>query len=621
MSKKALLLGLLFSLLLLSTPFAKLQGQNCQPSLPLVFLNTAYQLPAGKVIKVNAGDNLQSALNAAVAGDILELQAGATFAGNFTLRKKSGSGWIYIRSSKENVLPPPGTRISPTDAPNMAKILSVGMVAAFSTEAGAANYRLIGLEIGMSDSPADQFNLVNFGAGTETKLSDLPDNLILDRCYVHGNNAGNLKVGVALNCARAAILDCHIDNIHAQSGVSTFESKAIASFNGSGPFKIVNNFLEASHINILFGGAKSAIANLVPSDVEIRCNTFTKRKSWNPGDPAFQGKTWGVKNLFEIKSGQRMLLEGNVFEQCWPSDPNVAGGAQAGFGILLTTRDENGTMPWCVVQDITFQHNIIRSSNCGVSLYGSEGKGLHRVRFHNNLFTDIGGSWGNNDKTGRLFQATALDDLCLDHNTLLHSANNIIFAYGTVSGISMTNNLTQWYDGFQGLTFTGWDKNVFIGGKPAGFPAGNFFPASIADVKFADFNLGNYALSSNSPYWKKGTDGLDIGANFSTLNSTLADCTKTSTSTDETADLASELLLFPNPNVGSFVLRAEWDLISTVKIFNQLGSEVTAQVYVNQEGSTSLATVELLDPLPGIYTVQLFGPKLAARFTRFVVCK
>ncbi len=138
-------------------------AQSCQPALPNVFLNSDYKLPAGKVIRVNSGDNLQTALNVANAGDVIEIEAGATFAGNFTLRKKTGSDWIYIRSVKESLLPLPGTRISPMDAPNMPKILAVGTVPAFATEAGASNYRLVGLEIGMSGSPNDQFNLVNFG--------------------------------------------------------------------------------------------------------------------------------------------------------------------------------------------------------------------------------------------------------------------------------------------------------------------------------------------------------------------------------------------------------------------------------------------------------------------------
>jgi hypothetical protein len=576
-------------------------AQTCQAALPQAYVNTEYSLPTGNKITVNAGGNLQTALNQANPGDIIELQGGATFTGNFTLRKKNGTGWIYIRTSKENNLPAPGNRVTPADAINMARVLSAGQVSAFLTEPGASNYRLIGLEIGMPANVNDQFTLVSFGTGSETKLSDLPSNLIIDRCYIHGNNSGNLKVGVALNCKNAAIIDSRIDNIHAESGVSTFESKTISCFNGAGPFKIVNNYLEASHITILFGGAISAIPDLVPSDVEIRCNLMTRRVSWNPADPSFAGKTWGVKNIFEIKSGQRMLLEGNIFENNWPSDPNVAGGPQSGFCIVLTTRDEGGAMPWCVVQDVTFRHNIIRHTNAGVSFYGSEGQGEHRILFSNNLFEDIGGSWGSNDKTGRLFQATSIDDLCFDHNTMLHSANNILFAYGTVSKINMTNNISQWHDGFQGVSFTGWEKNVFVGGKSAGFSNTNYFPSNISMVNFVNYSGGDYRLTVNSTYRNAGTDGKDIGCDITKLNTTISACTSITTSTYQSEKHEPEVTIHPNPNPGEFRITSTGDNIKSVEVYDLIGMHTK----INSTDNLNVIEMKIANASSGLLFIRI----------------
>ena len=52
----------------------------------------------GSIVAVNAGGNLQAALNNAFCGDTIELQAGATFTGTFTLPAKScDSGrWIVV---------------------------------------------------------------------------------------------------------------------------------------------------------------------------------------------------------------------------------------------------------------------------------------------------------------------------------------------------------------------------------------------------------------------------------------------------------------------------------------------------------------------------------------------
>ena len=66
------------------------------------------------------------------------------------------------------------------------------------------------------------------------------------------------------------------------------------------------------------------------------------------------------------------------------------------------------------------------------------------------------------------------------------------------------------------LTFK---KNVLIAGTGA-WPAGNFFPASPAAVRFVDYNNGNggnYTLLNTSPYHNAGTDGKDLGADVSAV--------------------------------------------------------------------------------------------------------
>ena len=94
------------------------------PELPRQVVDTAMPTPTGKTITVSAGGDFQAALNTAALGDVIVLQAGATYSGPFTLPNKSGSGWIIVRSSADSSLPAPGTRVAPTDATNMAKILA-----------------------------------------------------------------------------------------------------------------------------------------------------------------------------------------------------------------------------------------------------------------------------------------------------------------------------------------------------------------------------------------------------------------------------------------------------------------------------------------------------------------
>ena len=61
---------------------------------------------------------------------------------------------------------------------------------------------------------------------------------------------------------------------------------------------------------------------------------------------------------------------------------------------------------------------------------------------------------------------------------------------------------------FPGATF---QKNVIVSGNSSAYPAGNFFPAGVAAVGFADSADGDFALAPSSPFRNAGTDGADIG--------------------------------------------------------------------------------------------------------------
>src|SRR5690606_23447694 len=91
------------------------------------------------------------------------------------------------------------------------------------------------------------------------------------------------------------------------------DSQAIAGWNGPGPFKIVNNYLEGAGENIMFGGATPRIEGLVPADIVIRGNHFHKPLRWRIGDPSYEGIPWSVKNLFELKNARRVVIDGNIF--------------------------------------------------------------------------------------------------------------------------------------------------------------------------------------------------------------------------------------------------------------------------------------------------------------------
>ncbi|HET9528885.1 MAG TPA: hypothetical protein VFQ92_00925, partial [Blastocatellia bacterium] len=221
-----------------------------RPELPRVLLDTTYVPPTGMTITVQSGGNLQAALDSARLGDIILLQAGARFTGNFTLPNKSGSGWITIRTSApDSALPRAGTRVTPAYASVMPKIITPNSSDALKTASGAHHYRFIGIEFGIASSVTSNSGIIQLGSGNQTSLSSVPHNIIFDRCYIHGNRSYYARRGIALNSARTAIIDSYISDIH---GYGT-DTQAICGWNGPGPFKIVNNYLEAAGENIMFG--------------------------------------------------------------------------------------------------------------------------------------------------------------------------------------------------------------------------------------------------------------------------------------------------------------------------------------------------------------------------------
>jgi hypothetical protein len=503
---------------------AEPSGGPRDPELPRVFLDTRYTPPTGNTRSVRAGENLQAALDAARPGDVVLLEAGARFVGNFTLPAKKGSGWIVIRSSTPDAnLPREGTRLTPSFSPVLAKIVSPNSGPALRTAPRAHHYRLIGVEVTVASDVRLNYGIVTLGDGSQHSRAEVPNNIILDRVYVHGHPALHVRRCVALNSAASAVIDSYLAECHTKG----FDSQAICGWNGPGPFKIVNNYLEGAGENVMFGGADPAIRNLTPSDIEIRRNHFTRPTSWKGA--------WTVKNLFELKHAQRVLVEGNVFENHWPD-------AQDGFAIVWMSFNDGGTATWSVVRDITFRRNRLRNAAGGINLASRSSPDpavpASRVRIEDNVFDNI--NVGAFTGHGRLFQLLGgVADLTIAHNTALNSDSSNAAVMMDAAPPQMArfvfrdNVITRSTYGFFGsahgeglnaISFYAapgfkFERNVFIGpDNGVVYPPNNSFPATIAAVGFANAATGDYRLAAGSRYKKAGSDGRDPGADIDAVD-------------------------------------------------------------------------------------------------------
>jgi hypothetical protein len=562
----------------LSVSSISASGFDGPAELPRVYIQSAMaNTPApGTTITVNAGGDLQSALNSASCGDTIALQAGATFSGVFTFPAKScdENHWIIVRTSAaDSALPPEGSRLTPcyagvrslpgrpafhcTSTSNvLAKLLmSSGGTGPIVFATGANYYRLVGLEVTRLAGTGIVYSLASVKSGGTA------NNLILDRVWLHGTPQDDTNKGLELGgVSYASVVDSFFTDLHCVSVTgSCTDSSAISGGVGNpvGPFKIVGNFLEASGENVMFGGAQSATT---PGDIEIRKNHFFKPLTWMKGQAGYVGGANGnafiVKNLLELKNAQRVLIEANIMEDSW------GGFSQNGYAIVITPKNQaaaNGgnLCPNCFVTDVTIRYTTSSHTGSGLqianALSDNGGSALDGQRYsvHDLILDDIdpvkySGS-GHFAEIMTQIGAPLLQNISINHVTAFPAAflsvggstaskmpnitfnNSLVTAGtypvwstgGTTSCAYYDKPLTTFNACFSPYSFV--NNGVIAspsGYPPSSWPSGNFFPATASAVQFVNYNNGNggdYHLLPSSSYKNAGTDGKDLGADVDTV--------------------------------------------------------------------------------------------------------
>jgi hypothetical protein len=536
--------------------FAQSTGYDGPAQLPIATVTSSMaQTPApGAIITVNAGDDLQAALNAAQCGNTIQLQAGATFTGifKFPARSCDNNHWIIVRtSSPDTALPAEGQRLTPCYAgvaslpgrpqytcnnPQnvLAKLVDSGLIGPVIFQTGANHYRLIGLELTRPTGTRGAVTLISVAPGGTASY------IVLDRSWVHGTTQDESRVGFELSGTNnVAVVNSYFNDFHC-TAISGTCSEAHAVHGGSGnyqdgTFKIEDNFLEASAQAILFGGAA---ATTTPTDITIRFNHFFKPWQWMKGNSPFQGGVTGnpfiVRHHLEFKNAIRVLIEDNLLENVW------GGFGETGDAILLTPKSQHiksggNVCPICQVTDVTLRYmHIIHASGGIVIATALSGNGRNgapamagaRFSIHDVVMDDInrqyvGGGWLFS--VGNAWPTNPLNTITIDHITGFPDSNGgVLLLKNQISnppmyGFVFTNSLVSagrypvWNGGggatscahsdvpltslnncFTSYTF---NNNALIAAPahypPSAWPTGNLFATNTNSVDFAQYDDSN----------------------------------------------------------------------------------------------------------------------------------
>lgn len=468
----------------------------------------------GKTISVEAGGDLQSAIDRAQPGDTILLAAGASFKGAFNLPNKPGNEFITIRTAAGDAqLPPADTRIDPKKyADVLPKIVpNVRGEPAITAINGAHHYRFIGVEF--APTIEGYFNIVQIGSTEEKTIEELPHHIEFDRVYLHGDAKLGQRRGIAANGRFLKIRNSYFSDFKREGE----ESQAIAIWATDGNIEIVNNYLEAAAESILFGGAQNA-AKLVAADCLVKDNWMNKPLAW-------RGEKWLIKNFLEIKSGRKIKIENNLMTNNWAH-------GQEGTGVLFRTATDSGEQ--AVVEDIEYTGNIMRGAGSALNIFGGEGGGGRNLIVRNNVFEDI--SAKKYDGRGFFIKSTAFDNVIIENNTVIHDGS-IAIAYGApVTKFVFRNNIVfQNEYGFfgdgVGVGKAAIDKyfpraeiagNIIVGGDEPTYGTINYLPDSVASIGFVNQAAGDYRLKTtadallpkNRTFLKKTFESKQIGANL-----------------------------------------------------------------------------------------------------------
>lgn len=230
---------------------------------------------------------------------------------------------------------------------------------------------------------------------------DLTSEIVFDRCYFHGRDfPDRLFIGLQLHGRRLQLINSWLENVNSWRTINPDNPRDFLQANaflisvgvdisGTIGARIVNNHLDVNGISLF---AQEFGVPVWTQDIEIRNNRLTMddKHRWHPSNKDSNGLYYPVRLLMEFKRGERIHIEGNIFENLWVDAYSIPS------ALLFSSRNGGGgpTDP-NRIRDVNVVNNIFRHNGAGIIIYGGDDRNeldtlpVSRTRIFNNLIYDI----------------------------------------------------------------------------------------------------------------------------------------------------------------------------------------------------------------------------------------
>ncbi|HEY7058914.1 MAG TPA: hypothetical protein VH458_20415 [Vicinamibacterales bacterium] len=190
--------------------------------------------------------------------------------------------------------------------------------------------------------------LVGANDRSQTTVEQVPTHITFTRVLVPSYRG---KRAFEISGADVTLEDCGVSDLW---DPALRDSQTVAILNTPGPVRIHGGTYSGGSETIMIGGDYMKIPDVVPSDITLEDVALNHPLEWKN-----DGTKRGLKNLFEVKTGHRVVVRRVTMDGVWRD-------AQVGYAVVITPRSGGE------IQDVLFEDVTITNVGGGFNMLGRD---------------------------------------------------------------------------------------------------------------------------------------------------------------------------------------------------------------------------------------------------------